>query len=97
MAGAPVSASVQDVALPEVRSSALSTLVFFENTGSASAPLLTGVIADQVGLEWAIVIIVTVTWFLCAILLGAVAIMIPRDIIWKKRELAERAKRLASE
>jgi len=96
MAGPSVSASVQDVSLPEVRSSGLSTLVFFENVGSALAPLLTGYLADTIGLESAILVIVTVTWFLCAVLLGVTSILIPKDIEWKRKELIERARKLAS-
>lgn len=92
MAGPNVSASIQDVALPEVRSTALSLGVFFENVGSASAPLLTGYLADIFGLEAAILIIVTITWALCAILLWATSSLIPKDIAWKRQALTERAR-----
>ena len=95
MAGPNVSASIQDISLPEVRSTALSLGVFFENLGSASAPLLTGCLADAWGLEQAIVAIVTVTWALCALLFFVVAAFIPLDIIWKREQLAERARLLA--
>ncbi|MBO3767834.1 MAG: MFS transporter [Thermoproteota archaeon] len=91
MAGPSVSASIQDVSLPEVRSSALSIQVFFENVGSAFAPVLTGYLADVFGLEPAILIIITVTWTLCSIFLGFAALTIPKDIEWKKRELELRA------
>ena len=95
MAGPNVSASIQDVALPEVRSTALSLQVFFENVGSASAPLLTGYLADMLGLEAAILIIVTITWALCAILLGVTSLLIPKDIAWKRQELTVRARELS--
>ena len=95
MAGPNVSASIQDVALPEVRSTALALQVFFENVGSASAPLLTGYLADILGLEPAILIVVTITWILCALLLGVTSYVIPKDIEWKRRELTERARDLS--
>lgn len=95
MAGPAVSASLQDISLPEVRSTAFSIQLFFENIGSGFAPLITGYLADVVGLEQGIVVIITVTWSACALLLGATSITIPKDIAWKKMELAERAKRLA--
>jgi len=95
MAGPNVSASIQDVALPEVRSTALSLQVFFENVGSASAPLLTGYLADMLGLEAAILIIVTITWALCAVLLGVTSLLIPKDIAWKRQELTVRARELS--
>lgn len=96
MAGPCVSSSVQDVALPEVRSSAMAVLLFFYNVGSAFAPAITGYLADMMGLEWGIVTIVTITWSLCTILLGTAAFFIPRDIRWKRAELATRAKDLTS-
>lgn len=91
MAGPSVSASIQDVSLPEVRSSALSMQVFFENIGSAFAPVLTGYLADIFGLESAILIIITTTWTLCSIFLGAAAFVMPKDIEWKRKELEARA------
>lgn len=96
MAGPCVSSSVQDVALPEVRGSAMAMLLFFYNVGSAFAPLITGYTADRMGLEWGMVTIVNITWSICIILLTIAAFFIPRDIEWKRGELAERAKKLAS-
>ncbi len=97
MAGPCVSSSVQDVALPEVRGTAMAMLLFFYNVGSAFAPLITGYAADRIGLEWGIVTIVNITWSVCIILLSMAAVFIPRDVEWKRRELAERAKTLTSE
>lgn len=96
MAGPCVSSSVQDVALPEIRGSAMAMLLFFYNVGSAFAPLLTGYIADLIGLEWGIVTIVNITWSICIVLLSTAAIFISGDIEWKKKVLEERAKTLAS-
>ncbi|MEM3712431.1 MAG: MFS transporter [Thermoproteota archaeon] len=96
MAGPCVSSSVQDVALPEIRGSAMAMLLFFYNVGSAFAPLLTGYIADLIGLEWGIVTIVNITWSICIFLLSAAALFISSDIEWKKKVLEERAKTLVS-
>lgn len=95
MAGPCVSSSVQDVALPEVRGSAMAMLLFFYNVGSAFAPLITGYAADSIGLEPGIITIVNITWSVCIILLSTAAVFIPRDIEWKKSVLSERAKTLA--
>jgi len=96
MAGPAVSASLQDISLPEVRSTTLSVQIFVENAGSAFAPLIVGYLADAWGLEQGMVTIVTVTWSLCAVLLTAASLTLPRDIEWKRLELAERAKKLVS-
>lgn len=95
MAGPAVSASLQDISLPEVRSTAFSIQLFFENIGSSFAPLITGYLADVIGLEQGVLVIITITWSACALLLSAASVTIPRDIEWKRRELAERAKLLA--
>ncbi|MCX8183983.1 MAG: MFS transporter, partial [Crenarchaeota archaeon] len=94
MAGPAVSASLQDIALPEVRSTTHSVQVFVENSGSAFAPLITGYLADIIGLELGMVIIITITWTICAVVLTAASLTLPRDIEWKRAELAERARKL---
>jgi predicted MFS family arabinose efflux permease len=95
MAGPAVSASLQDISLPEVRSTTHSIQVFVENVGSGFAPLITGYLADIMGLEWGMVVIITVTWSACALLLTAASLTLPKDIKWKRKVLAERAKELA--
>jgi predicted MFS family arabinose efflux permease len=96
MAGPAVSASLQDITLPEVRSTTHSIQVFVENAGSAFAPLITGYLADTMGLEWGMVVVITITWSICAVFLTSAAVTLPKDIMWKHAELAERAKKLAS-
>jgi MFS family permease len=93
MAGPAVTASIQDIALPEVRSTVQSVQVFVENAGSAFAPLITGYLADAMGLEWGMVVIITITWSICALVLTAASLTLPKDIMWKRSELAERAKK----
>ncbi len=96
MAGPAVTASLQDICLPEVRSTLQSVQVFVENVGSAFAPLITGYLAVVMGLEWGMVVIITITWAICAIVLTAASLTLPKDIEWKRAELAERARKLVS-
>ena len=86
-----VVSTVHDVTPPEVRSTALAALNFMETIGSATAPLLAGVIAVQSSLHDAILIICTVAWTLCALFFGGVAYLIPRDIASLRALMAERA------
>ncbi len=96
MAGPAVSASLQDIALPEVRSTIQSVAILVENSGSAFAPLIIGYLADIMGLEWGMVVIITITWTICAVVLTSASLTLPKDIMWKRAELAERAKKLVS-
>ncbi|NLE76847.1 MAG: MFS transporter, partial [Chloroflexi bacterium] len=70
-----VISTVHDVAPPEVRSTALAALNFAETIGSATTPLLAGLIAVQSSLHNAILIICT----LCAAFFSEVAVWVPRD------------------
>ncbi|MEM2414742.1 MAG: MFS transporter [Thermoproteota archaeon] len=94
MAGPAVAASLQDISLPEVRSTTHSIQVFVENVGSGFAPLITGYLADTVGLEWGMVMIITITWSIFAFVLTATSLTLPKDVEWKRAKLAERAKKL---
>ncbi|MGQ9597416.1 MAG: MFS transporter [Thermoproteota archaeon] len=96
MAGPAVTASLQDIALPEVRSTLHSVQVFVENVGSAFAPLITGYLAVVMGLEWGMVVVITVTWTICAVVLTAASLTLPRDIEWKRARLTERFRKLTS-
>jgi MFS family permease len=94
IAGPNVAATIQEISLPEVRSTALATLTFFENVGSATAPLITGYFADNIGLTWAIVTIVTVTWSVCSLFLGLTAYLLPKDVVHVKQQLKKKAESL---
>ncbi|MEN9562428.1 MAG: hypothetical protein RIR73_672, partial [Chloroflexota bacterium] len=65
LSSANVIATVYDVTVPEVRSTAQAVEYFIENAGAAFAPILTGVIADAIDLKTAILLICTVSWGLC--------------------------------
>jgi MFS family permease len=88
-----VVATVQDVAEPEVRSTAQAMLSFAENFGSAIAPWLAGLIAVRYSLHVAIVAICVSTWLICAALFGATSVLVPGDIARLRREMRARAER----
>ena len=54
LSSANVIATVYDVTVPEVRSTAQAVEYFVENTGAAFAPILTGIVADAFNLKTAI-------------------------------------------
>jgi MFS family permease len=83
--------SVNDITLPEVRSSALSIQLFIENAGAATAPLLAGLIAVRSDLGTAILTISVTTWLLCAAFYSIGALLVPRDIATLRAEMQERA------
>jgi len=91
MSSANVIATIYDVTLPEVRSTTMAIEYFVENSGAALAPLLTGIIADAVNLETAILSISITAWLLCFVIyLGALAV-VPGDIRALRAQLHERA------
>nr|HID12769.1 MFS transporter [Anaerolineae bacterium] len=88
-----VMATVHDTTAPEVRSTAQAMLNFIENSGSAAAPFLAGLIAVRSSLHMAIIVICVSTWLVCAALFGAVAYLVPRDIETLRQTMRERAER----
>ena len=60
-----VLATIYDVTVPEVRSTAQSVEYFIENSGAAFAPILAGVIADAFNMGTAIVWISVTAWVVC--------------------------------
>ena len=72
MSSANVIATIYDVTLPEVRSTTMAVEYLIENSGAALAPLLTGIIADALDLQTAILSISLTAWLLCFVIyLGA--------------------------
>ena len=88
-----VAATVYDITLPEVRSTALAVQYFIESAGAALAPLIAGVIAVRLSLHQAILGICLVAWLICGCFLAAAAYTVPRDIRALRRELSLRAER----
>jgi MFS family permease len=86
-----VLSTVQDVAPPEVRSTAMAVQYFFDSGGAALAPLLAGWIAVRSSLGDAILLVSVSAWALTAILLAGAAYFVPRDIASLHEQLARRA------
>ena len=79
--GSPnIVSSINDIALPEVRSTAFSIQYFIENSGAAIAPLLAGYIATKTNLGFAILIISVIARLTAAGFMGWAAVKIPDDI-----------------
>lgn len=92
--GPNVAATVYDITLPEVRSSALAIQYFIESIGSAAAPLMVGVLSEQMGLTGAMVLVCASTYTLCAVFLGLALITIPDDILAERETMQKRATRI---
>lgn len=87
-----VIATVYDVTVPEVRSTAQAVEYFVENTGAALAPALTGIVAEAMGLSTAIVVMCVTAWILCFFLYLGALFTIDRDTQTLRKQMAERAK-----
>jgi MFS transporter, Spinster family, sphingosine-1-phosphate transporter len=87
-----VIATVYDVTVPEVRSTAQASEYFIENAGAWVAPILTGVIADAYSLQTAILLICTVAWGLCFFFYLGAIFTIDKDTHDLRTQMAERAK-----
>jgi MFS transporter, Spinster family, sphingosine-1-phosphate transporter len=86
-----VLSTVYDITLPEVRSTANAIESFFESAGAASAPLISGLIADATSLRASILIICLSTWALCFLFFFGVIYFVPKDIKDLHAQLRERA------
>lgn len=75
-----VMATVHDITLPEVRSTAQSLRKLFEDGGAAVAPFLAGVVAMTYSLHTAILAICVGAWLVSAMFFGILAFHVPRDI-----------------
>ena len=95
-----VTSTINDVALPEIRSTALSIQYFIESSGAALAPFITGVISDSLRASNnlsprgnAILIISVSSWILCGIFFFMASRVIPKDIKDLRSEMHRRAKK----
>ncbi|MDQ2692269.1 MAG: MFS transporter [Chloroflexota bacterium] len=91
LSSANVIATVYDVTVPEVRSTAQAVEYFIENTGAAFAPILTGIIADAVSLQSAILLICTAAWGLCFLFYLGALFTINHDTRQLRAQMAARA------
>ena len=87
-----VIATVYDVTVPEVRSTAQAVEYFVENTGAALAPALTGIVAEAIGLSTAIIVMCVTAWILCFFLYLGALFTIDHDTLALRKQMAERAK-----
>ena len=92
LSSANVIATVYDVTVPEVRSTAQATEYFVENAGAAFAPIITGTIADAINLQTAILLICSVAWGLCVLFYLGALFTIDHDTRHLRTQMAERAK-----
>ena len=88
---ANVLATVYDVTVPEVRSTANAIENFIEYSGSAAAPLIAGVIADATSVGHSILLICTISWAICFVFFLGAIFFIPRDIQSLHEQLLARA------
>jgi MFS family permease len=95
-----VTSTINDVALPEIRSTALAIQYFVESSGAALAPLMTGMIADAFRQannprprESAILIICISAWLLCGIIYFIATYFISKDIESLRDQMSARAKK----
>lgn len=92
LSSANVIATVYDVTVPEVRSTAQASEYFIENAGAAFAPIITGIIADAYDLQTAILLICTVAWVLCFFFYLGAIFTIDKDSHDLREQMAQRAK-----
>jgi dipeptide/tripeptide permease len=92
LSSANVVATVYDITVPEVRSTAQAAEYFVENAGAISAPLLTGIIADAFSLRSAILLICTLAWGLCFFFYLGAIFTIDKDSQDLRNQMANRAK-----
>lgn len=93
-----VTSTVNDVTVPEVRSTAIAIQYFIESSGAALAPFLTGMISDYLRSVnnpsprgTAILLICISTWILCGIFFFLTSKIITKDIENLHKELVNRA------
>ena len=89
-------ATVPHIIAPEARSTAQAVRKLVEDGGAALAPWLAGLIAVRTSLWLAIIVVCTSTLLMCALIFGAVALVLPRDVDALHRLMAARAKELQS-
>lgn len=91
LSSANVVATVYDITVPEIRSTAQAVEYFVENGGAAFAPIITGIIADMVDLKTAILLICTVAWGLCFFFYLGALFTVDEDIHTLRSQMEERA------
>ena len=98
MSSPNVTSTVNDIVLPEIRSTAIAIQYFIESSGAALSPLITGILADSLRNSQnpsprgsAILIICISAWILCGIFYLMMSRTITGDINDLHAELGKRA------
>jgi MFS transporter, Spinster family, sphingosine-1-phosphate transporter len=86
-----VVATVYDITVPEVRSTAQAVEYFVENIGAAFAPILAGVMSVVYGKGEAILWICIAAWLLCFLFYLGALFTIEGDIRVLRSQMADRA------
>jgi MFS family permease len=93
LSSANVIATVYDVTVPEVRSTAQAIEYFVENSGAVTAPALTGAIIVASGDKtFAILSICVIAWLLCFFFYLGALFTIEKDTNALRAQMGERAK-----
>jgi len=93
LSSANVIATVYDVTVPEVRSTAQAIEYFVENSGAVTAPAFTGAIIVASGdRTFAILSICVIAWLLCFLFYLGALFTIDRDTNTLRTQMVERAK-----
>ena len=87
-----VVATVFDITVPEVRSSAHAVEYFIENSGAALAPALAGALAVATDLKTSILVICSLAWAICFILYLGALFFVEGDIKTLRFQMAQRAR-----
>ena len=97
ISSANVTSTVIDVALPEIRSITLAVQYFIESSGAASAPLITGILADTLRAanyprpRQTAILLICIAWLFCGIFYLIATKFISGDIEELHRQLKTRA------
>ncbi|MGC9522200.1 MAG: MFS transporter, partial [Anaerolineae bacterium] len=87
-------ATVPDITLPEVRSSAQAVRKLVEDGGAALAPWLAGLIAVRASLHTAIIAVSVSTLLMCALIFAIIAYYVPEDVEALREKMEARARAL---
>ena len=91
LSSANVIATVYDITVPEVRSTAQAVEYFVENTGAAFSPIVAGLLADRLSLGSAILLTCLIAWGLCFIFYQGALFTIDHDINTLRSQMRQRA------
>ena len=87
-----VVATVFDITVPEIRSSAHALEYFIENSGAALAPAFAGALAVATDLKTSILVICSLAWAICFIVYLGALFFVEDDIKTLRLQMADRAR-----